>query len=106
MGGLAAYGWRMAVPRGGGNPRGTRAPGAASKPPQARPELAEPEQVADPHAPRGIIDYTLQRRAALGSLVLVATGASDHLDPTRTYCGPRAITVFQPRTPPVVQVER
>jgi len=80
-GGLAAYGWRMAVPRGGGNPRGTRAPGAASKPPQARPELAEPEQVADPHAPRGIIDYTLQRRAALGSLVLVATGASDHLDP-------------------------
>lgn len=71
----------MAVPRGGGNPRGTRNPGGSSSPPKPRPELAEPEFVADPHAPRRVIDYTLQRRAALGSLVLVATGASDHLDP-------------------------
>lgn len=71
----------MAVPRGGGNPRGSRNPATSTKAPKVRPELAEPEQVADPHAPRRIIDYTLQRRAALASLVLVATGASDHLDP-------------------------
>ncbi|MGB3674125.1 MAG: DUF5318 family protein [Candidatus Nanopelagicales bacterium] len=71
----------MAVPRGGGNPRGNRNPGSSAPAPKVRPELAEPEHVDDPHAPRRVIDYTLQRRAALGSLVLVATGASDHLEP-------------------------
>ncbi len=71
----------MAVPRGGGNPRGTRPQGGGAKPPKVHPELAEPEIVKDPFAPRRIVDYTLERRSALASLVLVATGASDHLDP-------------------------
>lgn len=61
--------------------RGTRVPGQSSKPPREHPELAEPEFVADPTAPRRVVDYTLQRRSALGSLVLTATGASDYLDP-------------------------
>lgn len=53
----------------------------SGRPPVERPELREPEDVADPTAPRGVVDHTLQRRAALGSLVLTATGASDYLDP-------------------------
>ncbi|MFZ1671293.1 MAG: DUF5318 family protein [Candidatus Nanopelagicales bacterium] len=71
----------MAVPRSSGNPRGTRAPGVSSKPTAARPELREPEDVDDPTVPRRVVDHTLQRRSALASLVLTATGASDHLDP-------------------------
>jgi hypothetical protein len=71
----------MAVPRGGGNPRGSRPQSAASKAPRVRSDLAAPEVVADPYAPRRVVDYTLDRRAALAKLVLVATGASDHLDP-------------------------
>lgn len=61
--------------------RGTRPQTAGSKPPPARPELAEPEDVADPLEPRHVIDYSLARKHALGNLVLTATGASDHLDP-------------------------
>ena len=38
--------------------------------PRARPELAEPEDVADPRKPRRVIDYSLERRRALGRLVL------------------------------------
>lgn len=55
--------------------------GAPSKPPRVRPELAEPEEVDDPRVPRRVVDYSLERRAALGKLVLTATGASDNLDP-------------------------
>lgn len=61
--------------------RGTRVPGSASKAPAARPELREPEDVADPQAPRRTIDYSLQRRRALSSMVLAATGSSENLDP-------------------------
>jgi len=43
--------------------------------------LRDPEIVNDPRAPRRVIDHSLQRRAALASLVVTATGASDHLDP-------------------------
>lgn len=71
----------MAVPRGGDSLRGTRPTAAPTRAPQVKPELAEPEFVADPFAPRHVIDHTLQRRNALASLVLTATGASDHLDP-------------------------
>jgi len=77
----ATYRWRVAVPRGGGNPKGSRPQGGGAKPPKVHPERAEPEVVADPYAPRRIVDYTLDRRNALAKLVLVATGASDHLDP-------------------------
>lgn len=71
----------MAVRRSSGTPRGTKVPGASSTPPRPRPELREPERVADPQKPRRIIDHSLNRRAALGALVTTATGASDHLDP-------------------------
>lgn len=43
--------------------------------------MREPEDVADPKAPRRVVDHTLQRRNALAQLAIVATGASDHLDP-------------------------
>ena len=39
------------------------------------------------------------RDGSAGSLVLVATGASDHLDPTRTYCGraqSRCSSLYEP----------
>lgn len=55
--------------------------GEPGKPPRSRPELAEPEDVEDPRAPRRVVDYSLDRRSALGALVLTATGASEHLDP-------------------------
>jgi hypothetical protein len=71
----------MAEMRAQGNVRGSKVLGAPSKPARARPELAEPEDVADPRKPRRVIDYGLERRRALGRLVLVATGASDNLDP-------------------------
>lgn len=71
----------MAEPRAQQNVRGSKVLGAPGKPPRARPELAEPEDVEDPRAPRRVVDYTLERRRALGRLVLVATGASDNLDP-------------------------
>lgn len=71
----------MAVPRSAGAARGTRAPGASGRPPRPRPELREPEAVADPAKPRHVIDHVLQRRNALSSLVLAATGSSEHLDP-------------------------
>lgn len=71
----------MAESRAQGTVRGSKVLGAPGKPPRARPELAEPEDVEDPCAPRRIVDYTLERRRALGRLVLVATGASENLDP-------------------------
>lgn len=72
----------MAVPRGNRDSvRGSRPQSASGRPQAARPELAEPEDVADPLAPRHVIDYTLSRRHDLAALVLTATGASDHLDP-------------------------
>lgn len=71
----------VAAGRSTQNPRGTKNPGLSGTPKRERPELREPEQIADPYAPRRIIDHTLTRRSALGSLVTSATGASDHLDP-------------------------
>lgn len=56
-------------------------PGASGRPRAERPEAREPEDVADPAKPRHVVDHTLQRRASLTRLVLIATGASDHLDP-------------------------
>lgn len=56
-------------------------PGRSGTPPPEHPELREPEFVADPLAPRRIVDHTLARRAALANLVLAATGSTDHLDP-------------------------
>jgi hypothetical protein len=67
--------------RAQGTVRGSKVLGEPSKPARARPELAEPEDVEDPLAPRRLVDYTLQRRRALGKLVLTATGASENLDP-------------------------
>ena len=43
--------------------------------------MGEPEDVADPALPRRIVEHVLQKRAALASLVLTATGASEYLDP-------------------------
>lgn len=71
----------MAVPRAGRVPRGTRSPGSSGRPRAERPELREPENVDDPTRPRRVVDHALQRRHALASLVLTATGASDQLDP-------------------------
>ncbi|MCB0897809.1 MAG: DUF5318 family protein [Actinobacteria bacterium] len=71
----------MAEMRAQGTVRGSKVLGAPGKPPRPRPELAEPEDVADPRAPRRVVDYSLQRRQALGKLVLTATGASENLDP-------------------------
>ena len=67
--------------RAQGSVRGSKVLGAPGKPPRPRPELAEPEDVDDPRKPRSVVDYSLHRRAALGKLVLTATGASDNLDP-------------------------
>ncbi|MEZ5184572.1 MAG: DUF5318 family protein [Candidatus Nanopelagicales bacterium] len=71
----------MAESRAQGSVRGSKVLGAPSKPPRPRPELAEPEDVDDPLLPRRVVDYSLQKRRALGRLVLTATGASDNLDP-------------------------
>lgn len=67
--------------RAQGTVRGSKVLGAPGSTPRPRPELAEPEQVGDPREPRRLVDYSLQRRQALGALVLTATGASEHLDP-------------------------
>lgn len=49
--------------------RGTVARGASAKPPRPSSEpVGEPEQVADPTAPRKVIDYGLQRNATLYAL--------------------------------------
>lgn len=71
----------MAETRAQGTVRGSKVLGAPGKPPRPRPEQAEPEDVEDPRTPRRVVDYTLERRRALGRLVLTATGASDNLDP-------------------------
>ena len=71
----------MASGRSTPSVKGNKTPGLPGTPKRERPELREPEDVADPYAPRRIIDHTLTRRAALGALVTAATGASDHLDP-------------------------
>lgn len=71
----------MAETRAQGTVRGSKVLGAPGKPPRPRPEQAEPEDVEDPRKPRHVVDYSLERRRALGRLVLTATGASDNLDP-------------------------
>ncbi len=71
----------MAESRAQGTVRGSKVLGAPSKPPRVRPERAEPEDVDDPRRPRRVVDYSLERRRALGKLVLTATGASENLDP-------------------------
>ena len=71
----------MAESRAQGTVRGSKVLGAPSKPPRVRPERAEPEDVDDPRQPRRVVDYSLERRRALGKLVLTATGASENLDP-------------------------
>jgi hypothetical protein len=48
--------------------RGTVPRGQRTAAPKARPELREPEIIADPLKPRSRIDYALQRRATLYSL--------------------------------------
>ena len=48
--------------------RGTVPRGARTRTPKPRPELREPELVADPTKPRSRIDYALQRRSALHTL--------------------------------------
>jgi len=67
--------------RAQGTVRGSKVLGEPGRPARVRPELAEPEEVDDPTAPRRVVDYSLERRRALGRLVLTATGASDNLDP-------------------------
>lgn len=57
----------MAVPRSS-TPRGTRVPGPSARTPHSRGPLPPAEPVADPLAPRGRIDYSLQRRATLRAL--------------------------------------
>lgn len=69
----------MAVPRSN-TPRVTRV--AQTAPVTRRPVPPRaPEVVADPTKPRHWVDHGIHRRRALGSLVLSATGASEHLDP-------------------------
>ncbi len=69
----------MAVPRSN-TPRATR---VAQTTPVARrpPPPRAPEVVADPTVPRHWVDHGIHRRRALASLVLSATGSSEHLDP-------------------------
>jgi hypothetical protein len=54
----------MAEPRSM-QPRGARVLGERGRP---RPERAEPEEVADPAAPRRVVNYALQRRSVLRGL--------------------------------------
>ena len=54
----------MAEPRST-QPRGARVLGERGKP---KPERAEPEEVADPAAPRRVVNYALQRRSVLRGL--------------------------------------
>jgi Family of unknown function (DUF5318) len=57
----------MATPRHSSGPRGSRVVAASTK---SRPEaLPEPEIVTDPTRPRQIVNYFMQRRAALRGLV-------------------------------------
>lgn len=55
--------------------RGTVPKGARTPAPKSRPELREPELIADPTKPRSRIDYALQRRSAV--LALFNGGALD-----------------------------
>lgn len=57
----------MASPRQNQVPRGTRVSSRSSQPPPE--QLPEPEQVSDPTRPRQVVDYAMQRRAALHGLV-------------------------------------
>lgn len=67
----------MAAPRNqairGSVPRGERGPAP-------KPEAYEPEDVADPAAPRAVIDHALQRRAALRTLFTGGALTSEFLD--------------------------
>ncbi len=58
----------MASPRQNSTVRGTRVGGAGSRRPPAEP-LPEPETVADPTRPRQVVNYVMQRRAALQGLL-------------------------------------
>ena len=58
----------MASPRQNSTPRGSRV--VSRGPTKARPEpLPEPENVADPTRPRQVVNYVMQRRAALRGLM-------------------------------------
>lgn len=67
----------MAAPRReairGSVPRGARLPAP-------KPEAYEPEVVADPTAPRAVIDYALGRRAALRTIFTGGGLTSEHLE--------------------------
>lgn len=67
----------MAAPRResirGSVPRGDRLPAP-------KPEHYEPEHVADPAAPRAVIDYALHRRAALRAIFGGGGLTSEHLE--------------------------
>ncbi|MEZ5117451.1 MAG: DUF5318 family protein [Candidatus Nanopelagicales bacterium] len=71
----------MAAPRSS-TPRGSRVLGrpGSGGPDPAREPLPEPEPVDDPTAPRQVVDYALQRRAALESLFRGGALDSDHCD--------------------------
>lgn len=55
----------MAVPRSPGVPRGSRVLGEPGRAPR---ETARDEPVADPLAPREVLDYALQRRGVLAAI--------------------------------------
>lgn len=64
----------MASPRQNPSIRGTRVSSGSAKRPVAEP-LPEPEEVADPTRPRQVVNYVMQRRAALRGLM--RTGLRD-----------------------------
>lgn len=68
--GAAGVAYRRGVPGPRStNPRGTRVRGESTAPRAARAaDLPPSEPVADPTAPRGVIEYALQRRALLTAL--------------------------------------
>lgn len=70
----------MAVPRSS-LPRGQRLGASPPSRTAPAPQPREPEDVADPRAPRHQVDHSINRRRALSQLFLTATGASDALDP-------------------------
>lgn len=57
----------MASPRQNSSVRGTRVGAAGARKPPPEP-LPEPEEVSDPTRPRQVVNYVMQRRAALQGL--------------------------------------
>lgn len=55
----------MAEPRSQTTARGSRVIGARGR---AKPDLGQPEEVADPARPRRVVDYALRKRATLQAL--------------------------------------